>query len=484
MNALLPFKQLVYDYSGLTLDSSVAEQRLQQHIELALRQTGLDSQRYLLHLQQHPSDLHLLVSQLTVNETYFFRDPEQIRFCVDVLLPRLLHLAGPRPLRILSAGCSSGEEPYSLVMAILDRHGKAVLDRIHFTGGDLDLDILERARTALYSPFSFRGVDEQIRQRFFKAEPGGYRLLPDIASRVRFSVLNLKDANYPAPEGPYDLILFRNVSIYFDRKTRQDIQQKLSRIMQDDAILLPGSSEILANDFDVFQLCEERAQYYLVQGRQLLPAGHEPAPVAAPRPAIVRTPRPVPPPAPVPAAKPAAAVKVTAPCLQDIRQLLAEERYSEAARLLQQHPADSPDATTIQLMQAWVCLNTRDFDGAGQRLQHILQQDPWHLEALLASGLLHKWNGQTETACQQMKTAAYAHANSWLAQYFHGDCLRLCRHPRQARAPLEIAARLLEHSADSDSGCDWLPLAPSPADALFLVKRHLEQLDQQQTDGY
>lgn len=487
MNAFQPFKQLVYDYSGLTLDSSVAEQRLQQLLEQGMQQLGLDSHSYLLYLRQHSAVLHSLVSQLTVNETYFFRDPEQIRFCVTQLLPRLLQQAHNRPLRILSAGCSSGEEPYSLVMAILDQHGEAVLERIQFEGGDLDLDILERARSARYSPFSFRGVDEHIRQRFFTAETNGYRLLPEIARRVRFSVLNLKDSVYPANNGPYDLILFRNVSIYFDRETRQAIQQKFSRIMQPDALLLPGSSETLANDFDVFRLCEEQGQYYFVQGERLLPAGqrHPALPGAPltprpPRPRRQLTSAPRPPTASTPVSLPEPAL----PEPDSIRQLLGEERYADAARLLQNHPEQGPDSAAINLMRAWVSLNTRNFQHAEQLLQRCLQDDPWHLESLLTLGLLHRWQGEQEQACATMKIAAYAHADSWLAQYFYGDCLRQTGALHQARVPLSIAARILEHSPDAATGCHWLPLAPTAADALFLIRRHLQQLDQIPVAGH
>lgn len=472
MNGLEPFKQLVYDYSGLILDGSIAEERLQQHLQKTRQLLGLSAARLLERLYQSRTELDTLISQLTVNETYFFREPEQIDLFVQQLLPRLLATAGDRPLRILSAGCSSGEEPYSLAMAILDTHGEDVLQRITIDGGDVDLSILNKARRALYSSFSFRGVSNELRDRHFDRTSEGYQLHERIRRTVRLFMLNLMAAEYDCDYGPYDVIFFRNVSIYFDLETRKNIQHRFKRIMQPDATLFLGTTETLGNDFGIFQLREHSGLYYFVKGSQVLPDTPQPV-----RPAPHTAIRPAPAPQPPTASDSQPAIPAQ-PDPQLVRQLLHEERYTEAASKLDlllhagqhQHPA--------RLMQAWLLLNTGHLEQAAQLLDGILQEHPWCLDSLLARGLCYKWQQDHEGACTRFKTACYAHADSWLAQYFYGDCLRHDPQPGVARAPLQVARRILSAAPDAASGCQWLPLAPPPQDALFLIERHLLALKQ------
>lgn len=479
MNELAPFKQLVYDYAGLLLEGKVAEQRLQQHLQQTGQRLGLDTTRLLELLRQSRASLDKLISQLTVNETYFFREPEHINLFVQKLLPRLLEQADNRPVRILSAGCSSGEEPYSLAMAILESHGAPVLQRVSIAAGDVDQSILAKAREALYSPFSFRGTDDGIRNRYFTKDSKGYRLVDAVRQQVSFFELNLMGTEYPGDKGPYDAIFFRNVSIYFDEATRENIQHRFSRIMQPDAVLLIGSTETMGNDFGIFQLCESRGLYYFVKGSKLLPAKPVRARQAPGRPVPAQATAPISqPPAPRPATQPD---QSTLPDPELIKQLLQEERYNEADSKLQLLLSAGQHEQEARLMQAWLWLNTGDLSAAGRQLDQLLQDDPWNLDALLARGLCSKWQDDPDNAITVFKAACYAHAGSWLAQYFYGDILRQGNNPASARGPLQVARRILSANIDSPDGCNWLPLALPARDALLLIERQLLALKSAQT---
>ncbi|NLD14252.1 MAG: hypothetical protein GX665_04035 [Gammaproteobacteria bacterium] len=469
MTGLEPFKKQVYDYSGLVLDGNLAEQRLHKCLQQAQQLLGLNATQYLARLQQSQTELDALVSQLTVNETYFFRESEQIALLAHSLLPRLQAQAGERPLRILSAGCSSGEEPYSLAMAILEAHGEQGLQQVTIDAGDVDLNILDKARQALYSSFSFRGVSDGLRQKYFTETARGFQLDPHISKAVRFFMLNLMADEYPAEQGLYDVIFFRNVSIYFDLETRQNIQRRFARIMQPDAVLFLGTTETLGNDFDIFDLHEEQGLYYFAKGQHLRPHKPplpDPQPIAASQPA-----RPAAPRMPEPATQPAP--PRTQPDLQQLKQLLLEERHTEAQSKLDLVLHAEPELAAARLMQAWLDINARQFGQAATRLDRLLGEDSWNLDALLARGLCSKWQGDLDAACRHFKTACYAHAESWLAQYFYGEALRQHNQPQAARAPLQIARRILSSNLQADSCCQWLPLAPPAGDALFLIERQL-----------
>lgn len=473
MIELGPFKQLVYDYSGLLLDGGIAEERLNQYLLQTQQLLGLSAAQLLKRLHLSRPELDTLISQLTVNETYFFREPEQISLFVRQLLPRLLELAGDRPVRILSAGCSSGEEPYSLAMAILEVHGEDTLQQVEIDAGDVDLGILGKARKALYTPFSFRGVRDEIREKYFTATGKGYQLNEHIRKNVRFFMLNLMTEKYPCDQGLYDIIFFRNVSIYFDLQTRQQIQQRFRNIMREDAALFLGTAETLGNDFGTFELCETRNLYYFAKGERLLP--DRPKPQPAPEQRIVTRPlgvvEPVQPPAPL-----VEPVSTPIPDPQLIKQLLYEKRHTEAASKLDLLLNSGQHKLEARLMQAWLQLDTGNLATATTILDQILQLDNWNLDALLALGLCSKWQHDLEAASQLFKKACYAHADSWLAQYFYGDCLRHCELPESARGPLQIARRILSTNLEADTGCRWLPLAPPANDALFLIERHLLNL--------
>lgn len=163
----------------------------------------------------------------------------------------------------------------------------------------------------------------------------------------------------------------------------------------------------------------------------------------------------------------------TQPDLQQLKQLLLEERHTEAQSKLDLVLHAEPELAAARLMQAWLDINTRQFALAATRLDRLLGEDSWNLDALLARGLCSKWQGDLDAACRHFKTACYAHAESWLAQYFYGEALRQHNQPQAARAPLQIARRILSSNLQADSGCQWLPLTPPAGDALFLIERQL-----------
>ena len=185
-----------------------------------------------------------LVNLLTINETYFFRESEQIDLLVQRILPRLLaRSGGHEPIRILSAGCSTGEEPYSLAMALLEKYGDAMVRWFTLLGADIDSHALSKARAACYSDFSFRGVPAHIRARYFAPLPsGGWQLQPQVRQQVTFHELNLLSGAAPQALQQCDVILFRNVSIYFDTPTRRQIQEHLAALLKHDGIVMIGTA--------------------------------------------------------------------------------------------------------------------------------------------------------------------------------------------------------------------------------------------------
>jgi chemotaxis protein methyltransferase CheR len=481
-------KQLVKERCGLLLEGN-GEANLVQVLAERARALAIDPTQYFARLRDSGPEFQELVNRLTVNETYFFREAEQIRLLVDRLVPRLLAArAGLAPVRILSAGCSSGEEPYSLVMALMDKYGQSVSRLFEFAGGDIDSAALAKARNARYSRFSFRGVPDDVRARYFDQDRWGHVLKAPVRNQVTFHEFNLLASSFSSTLRDFDVIFFRNVSIYFDAPTRKRVQQNLVSLMKDDGVLLFGSAETLANDLGVLPLVEEGGLFYFAKGRPPLSAGATHASLS-----VGRT---VPPPVPAvsllpvpssgwclsPAAMPALAASQSprppSTPLADfdtLRQLMRDKYYDQALPLLEAVLAIEPDNTEALLLKAHVLINRSDFVGTERLAQGVLAAHAWSIDALMLLGLAAKWQQQSEAAIRWFKQAAYARHECWPAHYYLADLYRDRGENALARRAYRVVIQLLCGN-EPDTGIQYVSLGLPTGDIRFLCEHQLARL--------
>lgn len=194
-----------------------------------------------------------VVDAMTTNETSFFRDSHPFETLRKSLIPSLIERrAGSRSLRIWSAACSTGQEPYSLAMMIKDNFPILAGWRIEIIATDLSPTVLDRARTGVYSTFEVqRGLPIQMLVRHFDQEEPNWRIKPEIRQTVTFRPLNLLEDF--SVLGQFDIVLCRNVLIYFDQPTKTQILNGITRRIAPDGALLLGGAE------SVFGLCNTLA---------------------------------------------------------------------------------------------------------------------------------------------------------------------------------------------------------------------------------
>jgi chemotaxis protein methyltransferase CheR len=197
------------------------------------------------------------IRRLTIGETYFFRNGAQFLALREWILPDLIaQRAGARSLRFWSAGCASGEEPYSLAMTLADTLPAESGWQISVLGTDLNLEFLDRARQAIYGQWSFRETTEEQRTRFFSPEGGRWRLRPEIRRTVMFNRINLASDEYPALVNgtmAMDVIFCRNVLIYFDEATIRAVAKRLYAALAPGGWLVVGHAEPNARIFYDFE---------------------------------------------------------------------------------------------------------------------------------------------------------------------------------------------------------------------------------------
>jgi chemotaxis protein methyltransferase WspC len=215
-------------------------------IERAVRQRTTLSQaahsdEYWQLLQGSRNEQQALIEAVIVPETWFFRYPESFATLGKLARKRLDELNNMRALRILSLPCSTGEEPYSIAMALLDAGLKP--HQFKVDGMDVSPLSVEKARRALYGKNSFRGQDLDYRERHFTAEPEGHRVNEAVREQVRLQAGNVLDPTLLAGEPPFDFVFCRNLLIYFDQPTQKQVFEVLKRLTHVDGVLFIGPAE-------------------------------------------------------------------------------------------------------------------------------------------------------------------------------------------------------------------------------------------------
>ncbi|PLX93357.1 MAG: chemotaxis protein CheR [Desulfuromonas sp.] len=252
-------RDFVYHYCGLhfTEESKyLLEKRLAkrlQHHQLK----GFKDYYYLLRYSpSKDQELTEVIDALTTNETYFFREEFQLRTFTQEILPEIRkrkEAQGEKTIRIWSAGCSSGEEPYTIAMLILDL--PAFHDwKVEIVGTDISQRVLQIARKGHYGDSSFRTTDPLIKQRYFSPAEGKYRVADRVRELVTISHLNLFDAPRVSLLGRMDVVFCRNVIIYFDMMAKKKVVESFYNRLRPGGFLLLGHSESLMNITNSFAL--------------------------------------------------------------------------------------------------------------------------------------------------------------------------------------------------------------------------------------
>jgi chemotaxis protein methyltransferase CheR len=203
-----------------------------------------------------------VVEAMTTNESFFFRDIKPFdQFKNFVLLELMKARAARRSIRIWSAACSSGQEPYTLAMLLAEQQAKLAGWTIDIVATDLSTEILDKAQAGLYSQFEVqRGLPIQYLMKYFKQQGERWQIDQAIRNRVRFRVFNLLEE--PGSLGGFDVIYCRNVLIYFDQPTKTVVLDRLSRIIAADGYLFLGGAETVLGISDKFHAAPENRGVY------------------------------------------------------------------------------------------------------------------------------------------------------------------------------------------------------------------------------
>lgn len=234
------FKKEVWALTAVDLNC-YKERQMKRRIDTLINKHKIDGyNNYIQGLKTDQALFDEFINYITINVSEFYRNPEQWKQMDEQIIPELIQRFG-KHLKIWSAACSTGDEPYSLVMA-LSRH--LPLSDIKIYATDLDKQVIAKAKVGLYSDKSIAAVPDDLKKKYFTKMGSSYKISDEIMSRVEFKEHNLLKDAYPSD---YHLIVCRNVLIYFTEEAKDEVFRKYLQTLAKGGILFIGSTEQIIN---------------------------------------------------------------------------------------------------------------------------------------------------------------------------------------------------------------------------------------------
>ena len=414
-------RDLIEERCGLRFDAS-QRASLSAAIAARMQQLGLErDDEYFERLRGEASriveaELRNLLNLVTITETCFFRDASQFRLLREHIIPSLISARraqrdAPRHIRIWSAGCSSGEESYSVAITLQEMGVyQAYPDlTIEIIGTDINNNALERARRGAYTARAVRHVDGRLLDRYFVRDGSTFELCGDIKGRVAFEFGNITQTPMPSA-GVQDVIFCKNVAIYFSPDVTRRLIKGLHDTLAPDGYLLLGHAESLWQVSDQFALVEYNRLFCYRKGRHHLTVG---APARAPLPAAapVRT--------PTRHTAPDAAAQY-AFCLSAFRA--GDWDAAEAA--LSALVLSCPTFVPALLLLGGLHAHRGRFDEAMAQAASVLTVNDLEARAHLLLGMVAARRHRTEEALQSLRRALYLDDSLGLAHFWLGNLYR------------------------------------------------------------
>ena len=429
-------------------------------------------------------EMDALAHELTVPETYFFRHMDQLRAFAEVVVPERVAARAPqRTLRVLSAGCASGEEPYTLAIIL-----RGLLPdprwNVSIRAVDMNRSALDRARSARFTNWSLRETPPELRDRWFRA--AGRELLLDdsVRTQVRFEQRNLAVEDRDLwPCAIYDAVFCRNVIMYLTRSTAEAVVQRIARSLMPGGYLFMGHAESLRGMTHDFHLCHSHNAFYYqrkapddaLRAPRATPTGPyaplvrpvEPAETAVPADtwfeAIGRASdrirhlveKRAPGAAPVarraPVARAAAPLPAPASGAADLRtplELLRQERFAEALGLIRALPSEAVDDPDVRMLEAVLLAHSGKLADAEEACLRLLQTDELNAGAHYVLALCCAGSGDGRRAVEHAQIAAHLDPAFAMPRLQLGLLARRAGEQAQARRELSHALALL-HREDA-----------------------------------
>lgn len=245
-------KDLIYKRFGINL-SDQKKALVTGRLQTTLKELDLSNfSEYYDFLIKDSTGIHLqnFIDKISTNHTFFFRENEHYEYMFNIALPHISKENKDKEIRVWSAGCSSGEEPYTIAVVLAEYFKEKLQDwKIKILASDISLSILKNAHRGIYSEDKLKYVEKNLKSRYFsKISDKDWQVKDSIRDIVMFKKLNFMDEKFPF-KNKFDIIFCRNVMIYFDEITRKKLVNKFIKFIKTNGWLFIGHSETLGNKY-------------------------------------------------------------------------------------------------------------------------------------------------------------------------------------------------------------------------------------------
>lgn len=470
-------KSRILKACGLSFES-YREKTLIEGLKTRMTKTDLVSvDDYISFLSSHPEEMDRLVEYLTVNETYFFREPAHLNLIVQKLIPDLLTERSAKSMderiKILSAGCSTGEEPYSIAMMLTERFGSEYAKKFSIVGIDIDSSVIDKATKGIYGRHSFRGIEGRHIDRFFEGIGGGaYRIKDELRSMVSFKTMNLCSDNYPEFMQNADIILYRNVSIYFPAKIQEEIFGRLSDGLKSGGYMVVSATETLHHNIGILSLLEleglfvyrkvaatepedRRLSRRMAKTEFSRPDRLQPfdRPQAFKK-RIIPELRPI----LMPNIRPEKKKEDSRKLFDDALELIRAGRQNSALPILEKAIEIDPSFTNAHAMMASILLNMHRFDDARNSCEKALRADRLCVASILLLGIIAHHQGDNDNCLKRLREAVYLDPGCWPAHFYLAEIAHIIGESKRAAAAYRSALEILEKETSAERDARFFPL--------------------------
>lgn len=456
------FRDWIHEHSGIYLEEVKMDSLRISLVTRATRYGFTDYSDYFHVLAGDENEFKELMNLVTINETSFFRFPAQFDALRDRVIPELLNDKSfdDNQFRVWSAGCSTGEEPYTIGMTLLDSMAGQYGYAMEVVGSDVSTQALERARNAVYPDRATNGLAPGVLEKWFEKVPGGHRPVSRVRNLCHFQYHNLIKEPYPALMTGWDVIFCRNVTIYFRLESTKRVVKGFYEALNPGGYLFIGHSETLSSVSDDFEAVE-------IDGVFLYRKRRTPAAVSVP---AFRSPRKEEKrPAPrekaaervrralrkktsaAPAADAPAAPEQEARAAEFVKQahgLLEQARAAEALKVALKALEIEPDNMDAHVVAAFAYADAGDMAAAKAQAEEALEISPLAAPARYILGVIRREEGDLDGAVSEFKRTIYIDSDFVLAHFALANARKQSGDYTRAKRDYENTLKALERNPE------------------------------------